>query len=70
MVTVVLVATGDVVIVNEPVKPVAVVVAGTLATDGLLLVSEITAATGLSGMPLQRQSNDLRSYPSQGRRAK
>ena len=45
MVTVVLVATGDVVIVNEPVKPVAVVVAGTLATDGLLLVSEITAAS-------------------------
>ena len=43
MVTVVLDATGNVVIANVPVNPVAVVVAGTLATDGLLLDSEITA---------------------------
>ena len=45
IVTVVLAATADVEMVNVPVKPfcATVVVAGTLATAGLLLESEITA---------------------------
>ena len=45
IVTVVLVATADVVTANDPVNPfcATVVVAGTLATAGLLLESEMTA---------------------------
>ena len=45
IVTEVFEATADVVTVNVPVKPLGatVVVAGTLATDGLLLESETTA---------------------------
>jgi hypothetical protein len=48
MTTLVVLATGDVAIVNVPVKPPVgtVTLAGTLATDGLLLDSEITVESG------------------------
>ena len=63
MVTVVLVATGEVENTNVAVKLLgeAVVVAGTVATDGLLLDSEITAPP--SGAPVLKTTVPLELLP-------
>ena len=63
MVTVVLAATGDVAIVNNPTKlfSAAVTVAGTLATPGLLLDRLITAPP--NGAPVLKTTVPLEALP-------
>src|SRR6185295_12562086 len=63
MVTVVLAATGEVVMVNVPVKLFsgASTVAGTPATDGLLLDSEIDAPP--NGAPVLSTAVPLEAFP-------
>src|SRR3954468_9133490 len=63
MVTFVATVTGDVVILKSAVKLFAgaVAVAGTLASDGLLLTSEITAPP--SGAPVLRTAVPLEGVP-------
>ena len=68
MVTVVLAATGDVAIVNDPVKLFAgaVTVAGTLAAAGLLLDRLITAPP--NGAPALSTTVPLDGVPAHDRR--